>query len=105
MNATGVFARLALFVFPIGSFAQGSVPTKINKVPLDKALTNGSAVVPKPDHLVPKPGPSENAGGVWDKATGQRFFCNIGYTLPTCLDEITALQKVVSKSSLPQQET
>jgi len=97
MSATGVFARLALTLFPMTVFAQNSAPSRIDKTPLDKALTHEWVAATKPEPSVPNPGRPGNAGGIWDKTTGQRFFCNTGYTLPKCLDEISVLQKVISK--------
>jgi hypothetical protein len=61
------------------------------------ALTHESAEVPKPDHLMSNLGRSGNSEGVWDKTSGQRFFCNTGYELPACLHEIAVLQKVIGK--------
>jgi hypothetical protein len=95
VSAAGVFARLALVLFPVAAFGQSSVPSIIDKT--DKALMHELVAAPKPELLVSNPGRSGNAGGVWDKTTGQRFFCNTGYTLPICLDEITVLQKIIRK--------
>jgi hypothetical protein len=98
LSATGV-ARLALVFFPVAALGQSSGPSKIDKAgSVDKVL-RGEWVAPKPqpETLAPNPVRSSKAGGVWDKTTGQRFFCNTGYTLPACLGEITVLQKAVRK--------
>lgn len=98
--SASVDARLTLVFFPVAAFGQSIEPSKIDKADnADKALTREWVTAPKsqPETLVPNPVGSSKAGGVWDKTTGQRFFCNIGYTLSACRGEITVLQKAVRK--------
>ena len=92
MKATCVLVSFVMTFSRIVGFGQGAAPTQVKKPRLDKALAQGSASVPKPpERLATDPPQASPMGGVRDDSNGQRFFCNTGYALSNCLEEIAVL--------------